>query len=424
MRANLHELTATAAATAIRHGEVTSEQVVAACLERITANDDVVRAWAFVDPDAALEAARACDATPPSGPLHGVPVGVKDLIDTADAPTTYGSQIYATHRPVHDAACVARLRRAGAVILGKTVTTEFALFHPGPTANPRDLRRTPGGSSSGSAAAVADRMVPVALGTQTAGSIVRPAAFCGVFGFKPTFGAVPTGGVRTIAPSLDTVGPLARSIEDLALVAGVMAGDVDAFAASRTRPAVAFATTGEWEQAEPATRQTLVDLARHLELPRATLPDDFASLVHAQSVIMDHEVAVALDHERRAHADLMSDELLAVLDRGRAIAYDVLATARDLAASCRWALSAAFTDHDAMLVPATIGEAPAGLDATGDPLFCRIWTLLGTPSIAVPGLVGSHGLPLGVQVVAPPGRDADALAAAAWVAAALPDGTA
>lgn len=417
--AELHTLTAADAAAAIRAGAITSERLVAACLERVAAREDTVHAWAHLDPDRALAEARARDAEVPSGPLHGVPVGVKDLIDTADAPTTYGSTIYAGHHPIHDAACVTRLRRAGAVIIGKTVTTEFALFHPGPTTNPHDPRRTPGGSSSGSAAAVADHMVPVALGTQTAGSIIRPAAFCGIFGFKPTFGTVPTGGVRAIAPSLDTVGVLARTVDDLGLLTAVMAGDADGFEAPDAPPTVAFATTGEWEQADAGTRQALLDIARRLDLPRATLPDDFAGLVHAQSVIMDREAADALDHERRTHPDQLSDGLRRLLDRGRAVSDDALDAARAVAAACRWALSAAFGEHDALLVPAVIGEAPEDLHATGDPLFCRIWTLLGAPAVAVPGLRGPHGLPLGVQVVAPPGRDGTVLAAAAWVATAL-----
>jgi Asp-tRNA(Asn)/Glu-tRNA(Gln) amidotransferase A subunit family amidase len=222
-------LTATEAAERIRTGALTSEALVRACLDRIAERDGALHAWAHVDPDRALAEARARDAEEPRGPLHGVPVGVKDLIDTADLPTAYGSPIYAGYRPAVDAACVERLRAAGAVVLGKTVTTEFALFHPGPTCNPHDPGRTPGGSSSGSAAAVADGHVPLALGTQTAGSIIRPAGFCGVWGFKPTFERLPTAGIKPIAPSLDTLGPFARGPDDLALCAGVLAGAASAW---------------------------------------------------------------------------------------------------------------------------------------------------------------------------------------------------
>jgi Asp-tRNA(Asn)/Glu-tRNA(Gln) amidotransferase A subunit family amidase len=401
-------------ATAIRAGDITSEEVVGACLERIAARDADVHAWTYVDPDAALTVARQRDAADTGGPLHGVPVGIKDLIDTVDAPTAYGSPIHAGHRPARDAACVARLREAGAVLLGKTVTTEFALFHPGPTANPHDLARTPGGSSSGSAAAVADHMVPVALGTQTAGSIIRPAAFCGIHGFKPTFGTIPTDGVRAIGPSLDTIGPLARSVADLALTAGVMAGR-DLTPDTADRPSVAFARTWEWEQADPTTRDAIDAAARRLGLPQVDLPAPFADLADAQAVIMDAEVAVALEPEHRSQPRLLSDELRDMLDRGRAVSAEELRHARDHAARCRTLLASVFADHDALLVPSAIGEAPAGLDATGDPLFCRIWTLLGTPTVAVPSLRGPHGLPLGVQVVADRHGDRVALAAASWI---------
>ena len=220
-------LTATAAAMRVAAGELTSEQLVRACLERIAERDGDVCAWEYVDPAAALNEARARDSTPPRGPLHGVPVGVKDIIDTADMPTGYGSPIWRGHRPARDAACVALVREAGAVVLGKTVTTELAYFSPGRTANPHDLGRTPGGSSSGSAAAVADHMVPVALGTQTAGSIIRPAAFCGVVGYKPSFGTISRSGVMPFAETLDTVGSLAASVADAALLVSVAAGRPD-----------------------------------------------------------------------------------------------------------------------------------------------------------------------------------------------------
>jgi Asp-tRNA(Asn)/Glu-tRNA(Gln) amidotransferase A subunit family amidase len=402
---------ATAAAAAIRVGQVRSEDVVAACLERIAERDDHVRAWTHVDPERALAEARRRDATPAVGPLHGVPVGIKDLIDTADAPTAYGSPIHAGHRPARDATCVVRLRDAGAVILGKTVTTEFALFHPGPTANPHDPARTPGGSSSGSAAAVADHMVPVALGTQTAGSIVRPASFCGIYGYKPTFGAVPTDGVKAIGPSLDTIGPLARTVDDLALTAGVLRGAPGPGTPGRA-PSIAFARTWEWERADATTRETIGALVARLDLPEITLPAPYADLVSAQTTIMEAEAAAALAPEHRAHPEHLSAQLREMLARGDALGDDVVRRARDHAARCRDLLPSVFADHDVLLVPSTVGEAPEGLDATGDPVFCRIWTLLGTPAVAIPGLRGPHGMPLGIQVVADLDDDAVALTAA------------
>ncbi len=413
-----HALTATEAAARIRAGKLASETLVQACLERIADRDPALRAWAHTDPDRALAEARARDAEEPRGPLHGVPVGVKDLIDTADLPTEYGTPVYAGHRPARDAVSVARLREAGAVILGKTVTTEFALFHPGPTRNPHDPARTPGGSSSGSAAAVADRHVPVAFGTQTAGSIARPAAFCGVWGFKPTFGRLSTTGIKPIAPSLDTLGPLARGVDDLALCAGVLAGDGAAWPV--TEPArIGFARTYEWEQAAESTRAALDGLATDLALVTVDLPEPFAGLVAAQRRVMHREAAVHLAAERREHEARLSPRLLEVLDEGAALSDRDRDDGLDLARRCRDLLADVLADVDALVVPSVAGEAPPGLDATGDPLFCRAWTLLGTPAVEVPGLVGPAGLPLGVQVVAAPGRDDLALGAARWLGQAL-----
>lgn len=419
----LSELSATAIAAQIGAGELTSEEVVSACLARIAEREGDVHAWVHIDADAALAAARQCDSEPARGPLHGVPVGVKDLIDTADAPTAYGSPIYADHRPADDAVCVRRLRDAGAVILGKTVTTEFALFHPGPTANPHDLTRTPGGSSSGSAAAVADHMVPLALGTQTAGSIVRPASFCGIYGFKPTFAVIPTDGVKAIGPSLDTLGPLARTVDDLVLTAAMMADDPELAQMDGGQPSIAFARTYEWDRAEPATRDALTDVADRLDLPRVDLPAAFADLVAAQILIMDAEAAAALDREYRTHPELLSDQLRETLERGRAIGSDELHDAHALADRCRAELPAVFAAHDVLVVPSVIGEAPVGQETTGDPLFCRLWTLLGAPSVAIPGLLGPDGMPVGLQVVAALHRDSDALTAARWIGQQLSEET-
>lgn len=416
------ELSATSAAAAIAAGELSSTALVQACLDRIAERDGVVGAWQVLDPEAALRAARQRDATAPSGPLHGVPVAVKDLIDTADLPTRYGSDIYSGHRPAIDAACVARLRAAGAVVLGKTVTTEFAAFSPGRTANPLDPARTPGGSSSGSAAAVADRMVPIALGTQTAASIVRPASFCGVFGMKPTFGSVDRSGVKPLAPSLDTVGWFARTPEDLALVGRVLTGARGAevrAAPLPERPRIGFVRTPQWPQADASTRERLQQavhrLATDADVREISLPGPFDGLVEAQTMVMEREAALALDAEWREHRSQLSEQLREMLARGRALPEAVYEQAKELAADCRGRLDGLFADVDFLLAPSAVGEAPRGLDRTGDPVFARMWTLLGVPAVSVPGLVGPAGMPLGVQVLAASGGDERAVDAAAWL---------
>src|SRR5215510_11845337 len=249
----LHELTVVEAAQAIAAGTITSEALVHACLERIMAREESIRAWEYLDPKAALTQARACDRSPAQGLLHGVPVGIKDLIDTADMPTSYGSPIYAGHRPVWDAASVALLRAAGAVILGKTVTTEFAMFTPGKTANPHNVAHTPGGSSSGSAAAVADAMVPLALGTQTAGSIIRPASFCGVVGYQPTHGQFSVAGIKALSQTLDTLGGSARSVADVALLRAALVGGASQLPALERAPRIGLCRTPQWSFATAAT---------------------------------------------------------------------------------------------------------------------------------------------------------------------------
>ena len=420
------ELSATQAAAAIAAGDLDSTTLVQACLDRIAERDGIVGAWQLVDPEAALRAARERDATATTGPLHGVPVGIKDLIDTADLPTRYGSDIYGGHRPATDAACVARLRAAGAVVLGKTVTTEFAAFSPGRTANPLDPARTPGGSSSGSAAAVADRMVPIALGTQTAASIVRPASFCGVFGMKPTFGLVDRSGVKPLSPSLDTVGWFARTPDDLALVRRVLAGALGAgtpTAPLPARPRIGFVRTPQWPQADTSTQERLEQAAQQLtidaDVREISLPGPFDGLVEAQEVIMEREAALALAAEWRDHREGLSDRLQEMLARGRAVPEAVYEQAQQLASHCRGRLDDVFAGVDVLLAPSAAGEAPLGLDRTGNPVFARMWTLLGIPAVSVPGLVGPAGMPLGVQVLAPSGDDQRAVDAAAWLAARL-----
>jgi Asp-tRNA(Asn)/Glu-tRNA(Gln) amidotransferase A subunit family amidase len=406
---------------AIAAGERSSAEVVRGCLDRIAAVEDDLHAWAFVDPELALAQAAVLDGLPPAerGPLHGVPVGIKDILDTADQPTCYGSPIYEGARPQQDAVAVSRLRAAGAVIVGKTVTTEFALFQPGVTRNPHDPSRTPGGSSSGSAAAVAAGCVPLAVGTQTAGSVVRPASFCGVVGVKPTIGVVPREGVKPCSHTLDTVGAFGRDVGDTALALGVMAGDVPRYRPEvpSDPPRLGFARTAEWAAIAPEVRATIdagiERLARHTEVVELALPPSFAGLVDAQQAVMGVEAARLLGPELRAHPDQISERLRTYLAEGGRYA-DRYDDALALGDRCRAELDGAFAGLDAVLAPAVLDEAPP-LATTGDPLLCRMWTLLGTPTVAVPGLLGGHGLPLGIQVVARLGEDATALGTAAWV---------
>jgi Asp-tRNA(Asn)/Glu-tRNA(Gln) amidotransferase A subunit family amidase len=424
--ADLWLLGAAEAARRIAAGDLSSEALVAACLERISERDGAVRAWAHLDPDAALAQARERDAEGPRGPLHGVPVGVKDIVDTAGLPTERGSAIHAGRRPGADAACVTRLRAAGAVVLGKTVTTEFAYFSPGPTRNPADPARTPGGSSSGSAAAVADGMVPVAIGSQTAGSVIRPAAYCGVLGLKPTRGLVDLTGVMTLSGNLDTLGWFARDAEDLAVLGGVLADDWPAAPGDDGRagdpPAFALARTPWWDRADGDSRRAVTAAAERLAAAGARvrdldLPARFATLPESQAALMAFDMARSLAPEYEHHAAELSDVLRAFLERGRTIGPAVAGDAVAVASECRGLLDEQLEPGETLIVPAVTGEAPP-FDAggTGDPLFCRPWTLLGVPALSVPGATGAHGAPVGVQLVARADADGALVAAGGWAA--------
>lgn len=407
-------------ASRIAKGKLTSEDLVKACLERIAERDPVVRAWEYLDPDKALVEARARDHSAISGPLHGIPVGLKDIIDTSDMPTRYGSPIYAGHTPRHNAACVERLRLAGAVILGKTVTTEFAAYCPGKTANPHNPAHTPGGSSSGSAAAVADFQVPLALGTQTGGSIIRPASFNGVIGYKPTYGALDYSGVHALSPSLDTLGVFVRCYADLYPLRKTLATEEPA---SLTEPAthpprVGFVRTAFWEIVDIAMQSALENTATNLLKAGAAvrdveLPKTFADLVEAHKLVMAAEASRALSREWLEHPDQLSPDLVTLLHQGKAVGEVAEEAAIELVEECRRHLQQVFSVYDVLLTPAAIGEAPVGLNSTGDPLFNRIWTSLHLPCTTYPIGRGTHGLPLGAQVIGPIGGD-DALIANAW----------
>jgi len=416
--------TALEAARRIADGSLTSEALVRACLDRIGDREPLVQAWQYLDMDAALNMARHVDQFG-SGPLKGIPVGVKDIIDTADMPTGYGSPLYETFRPARDAACVAVARHAGALILGKTVTTEFAYFQPGKTRNPHAPNRTPGGSSSGSAAAVASGMVPLAFGTQTAGSIIRPASFCGCVGYKPTFDLIDRTGVRPFADSLDTVGVFATTIGDAAFFASVIAGRPNLRIDDAVlRPRIGLTQTHAWEAAEPATATALDEAAARLraaglEIREVALPDRWRGLLEAQKTIMAFEAAQSHAPEILTASDRLSGKLRELLEAGALIAPENYDAAKALVAEARAGFSDVLDGLDVLLTPSAPGEAPEGLGATGDPVFSRMWTALGVPCISVPGLTGPTGMPVGVQVVGRWGDDRRALAASAAIGHSL-----
>jgi Asp-tRNA(Asn)/Glu-tRNA(Gln) amidotransferase A subunit family amidase len=418
--APLHRLDAWRAAEWLARRELRAEDLLRDLLERIAAREPAVQAFVQLDAEAALAQARALDAGPWRGPLHGLPFGVKDLLDTADLPTAYGTPVYARHRPAADAAAVALCREAGAVLLGKTVTTELATMQPGVTRNPHDATRTPGGSSSGSAAAVADCMLPLALGTQTAGSIIRPAAYCGVVGYKPSLGRVPRAGVKLQSESCDTVGGFGRSVRDVALLGAVLTGDARLGAAldHAAAPRIGLAPTPDWPQAGPDTHAAWAQAVAALaptaaRCEDAVLPAGFETLAALQKDVMLHEAARSLSHERLQHHAALSPALQAMLADGLAIPAE--AHARHLAAAEAWRrrIDALFEAHDVLLAPSTHGEAPT-IDSTGDPLFCRAWSLLGLPCVHLPFARGAGGLPVGLQLVGRHGDDARLLAAAHW----------
>src|SRR5688572_8599345 len=422
----LNELTATAIVAAITSGKTTCEAVTRACLERIAEREADVRAWAYLDPDQAIAEARGRDRSGKRGPLIGVPCAFKDIIDTADMPTEYGSPIYAGHRPRADASCVALTRKAGGVALGKATTTEFANVHPSKTHNPHDLSRTPGGSSSGSAAAVADCMATLAIGSQTTGSTVRPASFCGVFGYRPTWGDLRCVGVKEAAGSLDTLGLFARSIEDIALYRDVLLGEKPEPLPDGTRaPRIGFCRTQFWPRAEPATQRSIEDAAAALaragaQVKDVELPAEFRDIQDTHLAISSYEFARNFTWEIENHWDKLSETLRnGRLKHGLACSFERYRDARERAARMREKLAPVFADHDVLLTAAAAGEAPVGLNSTGDTSFCLIWTTMHVPAITLPVFKGSHGLPVGLQLIGRRNADRELFAAARWVYRAL-----
>ena len=421
MTALLNELSASDLARGLARREISARELVRACLDRIELREPQVQAWVHVAADDALARARQLDEAPVQGLLHGLPIGVKDLFDTFDMPTTYGSPIYASHRPAADAAVVALCREQGAIMLGKTVTTEFATFTPGKTRNPQRLTHTPGGSSSGSAAAVADQMVPLAFASQTAASVIRPAAFCGIVGFKPSFGLVNRAGVKALSDSLDTLGFLARSVPDVALFAAAATGDTGLMKLDvSSTPRVALCHTHEWPHADEDTRRAMEQAARGLAragvpVRELELPAAFSGLLQAQKDIMSFDLARSLAHERTHHSDSLSPGLRELLASGQQVSIDQYRAAQQLAHSARSMVSAAFGEHEVILAPSARGEAPATLEQTGDPVFGRVWTLLGLPCVHLPFTRGATGMPVGLQVIGRHGEDKVALRVAAWL---------
>jgi Asp-tRNA(Asn)/Glu-tRNA(Gln) amidotransferase A subunit family amidase len=435
---SLSSLSLTEAADDIREGRIASAELVADCLKRIEEVDGKVQAWAFLDRDHAMKQAEALDLRrregKATGPLHGVPVGIKDIFDTGDMPTEFGSALWAGRTPRRDAAAVARLRAAGAVIMGKTVTTEYAYFNPGKTRNPHDPDRTPGGSSSGSAAAVAAAMVPGAIGSQTNGSVIRPAAFCGVVGFKPTHGLIPRSGALLLSRALDHVGVFARSVEDAALLAETMAGfdeeDPDTrpiarpplAAVAATEPPLpprfAFVRSPAWPQAEPVTGPAFAELIETLgeAASEVELGPSFERAIDLHRIVMEVEMAHNLHRDYEQGAASLSPVLRKLIERGRT--YPAIDYTRAIAAVAplNASLDHVFDEYDAILTPAAPGPAPRGLDSTGNPAFCTIWTYLGTPAVTLPLLQSEEGMPIGVQLIARRGNDARLLRTARWLA--------
>ncbi|HVY16552.1 MAG TPA: amidase [Rhodopila sp.] len=415
-------LTATQAARLIQDGRLRPEALMDAYLDHIARRDPSVLAFAHFDPAQAAAAAGAAKA----GPLRGIPIGAKDVLDTADMPSQYGSPIWAGWQPKADSAPVAWARAAGGVIVGKTVTTEFATRAPGPTRNPVNPGHTPGGSSSGSAAGVGAGLFPLAYGTQTAGSVIRPAAFCGVVGYKPTFGTISRIGMKIMADSLDTIGVMARTVADCALFASAVSGrdlgDPDARPSSS--PRIGICQSPAWSIAQPETRSLLERVATALgkagaQVATRELPPLFNGLVDAHPIVMNAESARALGWELAHHADLLTEGLRERMGFGLSQTEAALRNAYDVFETTQRAFPDAMDGLDILVTPAAPGEAPKGLGWTGDPAFNSIWTSLHVPCVTVPAGSGPNGLPLGIQVVGRAGDDKAVLAWARWVEAAI-----
>ncbi len=434
---DLWALSAVDAAAGIRSGKFSSEELVRSCLERIDALEPTVKAWAYLDPDHAITLAKKADESRASGidpgPLHGLPVGVKDIIDTEDMPTECGTPLFEGRQPNRDARAVSLLRESGAVVMGKTVTTELAVYGPGKTTNPNDPTRTPGGSSSGSAAAVACGMVPVAVGSQTNGSVTRPASYCGAYGFKPTFGAISRHGVLSLSPPLDTLGVMARSVEDLALICEPLMAYDDRDAGMRLRPrgrlrAVAgseppvdphlgFVRSPVWEEATDNCREAFAELTEFLGdgCDDVDLPRPFDQAIRWHRTVMYADLAKSFANLYESGRDRLTPVLREIIEEGQSCLAVDYNRALDMSSVLYAGLEQVFERYDAIITPAAAGEAPVGLDSTGNPVFATLWTYLGVPAVTMPLLQGENGMPIGVQLVGRRNDDARLLRTARWL---------
>ncbi|MDH3688540.1 MAG: amidase [Gammaproteobacteria bacterium] len=434
----LHSLSITDAVAVLGRGEVSAEELVADCLKRIEEYEPTTHAWAHLDPEFSLSQARSRDAARrrgrPLGRLHGVPIGIKDIIDTARVPTEWGCSLFSGRVPMHDAWLVQRLRDEGAVIMGKTVTTEMATFAPGKTCNPHNAEHTPGGSSSGSAASVAAYMVPGAIGSQTNGSVIRPASFCGVIGFKPSYGLIPTQGVLKQSPFLDHVGVFARSLADTALLAETIIGshtENDSIGASQPTPPLsricneeppmpprfAFVRTARWQQADKATREGFEQMVEAMgnRVDKIELPALFESVWDWQKFINEADIAANYSALCERGMDKISSALRGQIESGRSVKVVDYLYAQAQRAALNAYLAEVFDEYDALITPAAIGEAPKSLDNTGDPVFCTPWTFCGLPALSLPLLQSEQGLPVGVQLVGRFDDDGRLLRTARWL---------
>jgi Asp-tRNA(Asn)/Glu-tRNA(Gln) amidotransferase A subunit family amidase len=420
--ADLLSLTASVAVRLIHDGKLRPEALMDAYLDHIASRDPTVLAFAHFDPIQA----RAAAATSRPGPLQGIPIGIKDVLDTADMPSQYGSPIWTGWRPRADSAPVAWARATGGVVIGKTVTTEFATRKPGPTMNPVNPAHTPGGSSSGSAAGVGAGLFPLAYGTQTAGSVIRPAAFCGAVGYKPTFGTISRIGMKIMADSLDTIGVIARTVADCALFAGAVSGRDfgDPDSKPETAPRIGICRSPAWDAAAPETQALLSRITGSLSRAGATvshreLPDRFNALTEAHPIIMNSESARALGWELANHPDQLSEGLRERMAFGLNQPQSALENAYAVFETTQRTFPDAMDGLDVLVTPSGPGEAPKGLEWTGDPAFNSIWTSLHVPCVTVPAGTGPNGLPLGIQIVGRQGDDRAVLAWARWVESAI-----
>ena len=422
----LYQLNAYEITKKVSNHELSCESLVRSCLERVEKRENIVKAWTHIDKSKAIKAAKNIDKLQDKKILHGIPIGWKDIIDCEGYRTTFGSPIYKENTATINAAPVSMSIRSGALILGKTVTTEFATSFPGSTTNPHNQLHTPGGSSSGSAAAVADFMVPVSIGTQTGGSVIRPASFCGIVGFKPSFNTISRYGVKQVSDSLDTVGTFSRNVKDTALLLAGLTGRKEFLKISKLKPLkIAICRTDNWSQAENAMIDSIYFSSKLFSkngiiIKEINLPNVFQNLDVAHHDIEYFELSRALQHEYLSSPQLLSEAIKLRIEKGQNINLSQYHMSIELSQKCKEiATNKIFSKYDLLLTPSALGEAPKGLASTGNATFNRIWTLLGLPCISLPGFKGPNKLPLGIQFIGPIRSDIEVLSKALWIEALL-----